>query len=143
MWALVVEDDLTTSAGIEMVLRASGHACDTTDLGSTALEFGRVYDYDVILLDLMLPDVAGLEVLRRLRESKVDTPVIIVTGLGDVDDRVRGLEQGADDYLVKPFENSELVGRTEAIVARASAHRVRSARKGRVTMLSEQTGPRD
>ena len=143
MWALVVEDDLSTSAGIEMILRASGHACDTTDLGSTALEFGRVYDYDVILLDLMLPDVGGLDVLRRLRESMVDTPVIIVSGLDAVDDRVRGLEHGADDYLVKPFENSELVSRTEAIVARTSGRRVRSSRKGRVTMLSEQTGPRD
>ncbi len=81
MRVLLVEDDSATAASIEMMLRAEGFICDTTDLGEDGLEIGKLYDYDIIILDLMLPDIDGYEVLRRLRAARVRTPILILSGL--------------------------------------------------------------
>jgi two-component system cell cycle response regulator CtrA len=97
---------------------ASGLNVYTTDLGEEGIDLGKLYDYDIILLDLNLPDMSGYEVLRSLRVSKVKTPILILTGLGGIEDKVRGLGFGADDYMTKPFHKDELVARIYAIVIR-------------------------
>jgi DNA-binding response OmpR family regulator len=93
----------------------------TTDLGEEGVELGKLYDYDVILLDLNLPDMSGYEVPKTLRINKVSTPVLILSGLAGIDDKVRGLGFGADDYMTKPFHKDELVARIHAIVRRSKS----------------------
>src|SRR6201993_2388006 len=115
MRVLLVEDDAATAASIKMMLVRENFICDTTDLGEDGLEMGKLYDYDIILLDLMLPDIDGYEVLRRLRISRVRTPILIVSGLVTLDHKVQGLNLGADDFLPKPFDRRELIARIQAI----------------------------
>ena len=122
MRVLLVEDDPTTSQSIEMMLSTAGMVLDTTDMGEEGLEIGKLYDYDIIILDLMLPDMDGYEVLRRLRASKVETPVLILSGLTESEEKVKGLGTGADDYLIKPFNKDELIARINAIVRRSKGH---------------------
>ena len=122
MRVLLVEDDSATSQSIEMMLRSEGYICDTTDMGEDGLEISKLYDYDIIVLDLMLPDIDGYEVLRRLRAARVKTPILILSGLSGLDDKIKGLGFGADDYLTKPFDRRELVARIQAIVRRAKGH---------------------
>ena len=122
MRVLLVEDDSTTAQFIEMMLRTEGYVCDTTDMGEDGLEIGKLYDYDIIILDLMLPDIDGYEVLRRLRAARVQTPILILSGLTGLNDRIKGLAVGADDYLTKPFDKRELVARIQAIVRRSKGH---------------------
>jgi two-component system cell cycle response regulator CtrA len=104
------------------MLRSEGYVCDTTDMGEDGLEIGKLYDYDIIILDLMLPDIDGYEVLRRLRAARVQTPTLILSGLTGLDDKIKGLGVGADDYLTKPFDKRELVARIQAIVRRSKGH---------------------
>ncbi len=122
MRVLLVEDDTTMTKGIELMLVSEGFVCDTTDLGEDGLEIGKLYDYDIILLDLMLPDIDGYEVLRRLRAAKVRTPILILSGLNAPAKKIKGLGFGADDYLTKPFDKGELVARIQAIVRRSKGH---------------------
>jgi two-component system cell cycle response regulator CtrA len=122
MRVLLVEDDLTTQQSIQMMLESVGMIVDTSDLGEDGLEIGKLYEYDIILLDIMLPDMDGFEVLRRLRDSRVDTPVLILSGLGESENKVKGLSSGADDYLTKPFDKAELLARIQAIIRRSAGH---------------------
>ena len=122
MRVLLVEDDPTTQQSIKMMLETTGMIVDTTDLGEDGLEIGKLYEYDIILLDIMLPDMDGFEVLRRLRDSRVDTPVLILSGLGEAENKVKGLSTGADDYLTKPFDKAELIARIQAIIRRSAGH---------------------
>ena len=122
MRVLLVEDDPTTQQSIKMMLEASNMVVDATDLGEDGLEIGKLYDYDIIVLDLMLPDIDGIEVLRRLRDSRVETPVLILSGLTEAENKVKGLGSGADDYLTKPFNKEELIARIQAIVRRSQGH---------------------
>jgi len=122
MRVLLVEDDSATAQSIEMMLRSEGYVCDTTDMGEDGLEIGKLYDYDIIILDLILPDIDGYEVLRRLRAARVQTPTLILSGLTGLDDKIKGLGVGADDYLTKPFDKRELVARIQAIVRRSKGH---------------------
>jgi len=134
MRVLIVEDDTATSASIELVLKAEGFICDTTDLGEDGLEIGKLYDYDIIVLDLMLPDIDGYEVLRRLRAARVRTPILILSGLGELDHKIKGLGFGADDFLTKPFDKRELVARIHAIIRRAKGHSESIIRTGRFSV---------
>ena len=121
MRVLLVEDDPTTERGVELMLGAEGFNIYTTDLGEEGLDLGKLYDYDIILLDLNLPDMHGYEVLKKLRLAKVETPILILSGMREVDDKVKGLVFGAD-YLTKPFDKTELVARINAIVRRSKGH---------------------
>jgi len=134
MRVLLVEDDPTTSKSIEMMLSSAGMVLDTTDLGEDGLEIGKLYDYDIIVLDLMLPDIDGYEVLRRLRAAKVETPVLILSGLTESEQKVKGLGTGADDYLTKPFNKNELVARIHAIVRRSKGHSESIIRTGKLSV---------
>src|ERR1700744_330437 len=122
MRVLLVEDDTSVAKSIELMLQAEGFICDTTDLGEDGLEIGKIYDYDIIILDLMLPDIDGYEVLRRLRSARVSTPILILSGLSELDNKIKGLGFGADDYLTKPFDRRELVARIHAIIRRSKGH---------------------
>jgi two-component system, cell cycle response regulator CtrA len=122
MRVLLIEDDRTIAQSIELMLNSESFKVYTTDLGEEGIDLGKLYDYDIILLDLNLPDMSGYKVLRSLRVSKVKTPILILTGLGGIEDKVRGLGFGADDYMTKPFHKDELVARIHAIVRRSKGH---------------------
>ena len=122
MRVLLIEDDPATAQSIELMLKSEGFNVFTTDLGEEGVDLGKLYDYDIILLDLNLPDMSGYEVLRSLRVSKIRTPILILSGLAGIEDKVRGLGFGADDYMTKPFHNDELVARIQAIVRRSKGH---------------------
>ena len=134
MRVLLVEDDSSTAKSIELMLHSEGFIVDTTDLGEDGLEIGKLYDYDIILLDLMLPDIDGYEVLRRLRQSRVNTPILILSGLSELDHKIKGLGFGADDYLTKPFDKRELIARIQAIVRRSKGHSDSVIKTGRLTV---------
>ncbi len=134
MRVLLIEDDSATAASIEMMLKSEGFICDTTDLGEDGLEIGKLYDYDIIVLDLMLPDIDGYEVLRRLRAARVRTPILILSGLAELDNKIKGLGFGADDFLAKPFDRRELIARIQAIVRRAKGHSESLIRTGKLTV---------
>jgi two-component system, cell cycle response regulator CtrA len=122
MRVLLVEDDTSTAKSIELMLKSEGYIVDITDLGEDGLEIGKIYEYDIIILDLMLPDMDGYEVLKRLRAAKVETPILILSGLTELDNKLKGLGFGADDYLTKPFDKRELIARIQAIVRRSQGH---------------------
>jgi two-component system cell cycle response regulator CtrA len=122
MRVLLIEDDIAISQSIELMLTAEDFVVYTTDLGEEGFELGKLYDYDIILLDLNLPDMSGHDVLKSLRQSKISTPVLVLSGLAGIEDKVRSLGFGADDYLTKPFHKDELVARIHAIVRRSKGH---------------------
>ncbi len=122
MRVLVIEDDQATAKTLQLSLKSEGFVCDTTAIGEDGLEIARHYEYDLIILDLMLPDIDGYEILRRLRAVRVATPVLILSGLADIDDKIKGLGFGADDYITKPFNKEEVVARVRAIIRRSQGH---------------------
>jgi len=122
MRVLLIEDDSATAQSIELMLKSESFNVYTTDLGEEGIDLGKIYDYDIILLDLNLPDMSGFEVLRSLRVSKVKTPILILSGLAGIGDKVKGFGFGADDYMTKPFHKDELVARIHAIVRRSKGH---------------------
>ena len=122
MRVLLIEDDASIAASIELMLKSESFNTYTTDLGEEGIDLGKLYDYDIILLDLTLPDMSGYEVLRNLRVAKVKTPILILSGMASIEDKVKGLGFGADDYLTKPFHKDELVARIHAIVRRSKGH---------------------
>ncbi|HEY2048757.1 MAG TPA: response regulator transcription factor [Caulobacteraceae bacterium] len=118
MKLLVVEDDRETGAYLKRGLSEAGHTVDVAENGREGLFLAAGEAYDVVVLDRMLPQIEGMTVLRTLRASGVRTPVLLLTALGGIDDRVEGLEAGADDYLVKPFAMAELLARINALARR-------------------------
>lgn len=138
MRLLLIEDDVVMSKTLQGMLRSEGFVCDTAALGEDGLEILKLYDYDLILLDLMLPDIDGYEVLKRLRSSNVRTPILILSGLQGIDDKVKGLGFGADDYLTKPFNKSELLARAHAIIRRAHGHSESIIKLGRLVINLHQ-----
>jgi two-component system, cell cycle response regulator CtrA len=122
MRVLLIEDDSATAQSIELMLKSESFIIYTADLGEEGIDLGKLYDYDIILLDLNLPDMSGFEVLRSLRISRVKTPILILSGLTGIEDKVSGLGFGADDYMTKPFHKGELVARIHAIVRRSKGH---------------------
>ena len=122
MRVLLVEDDPTTSKSIEMMLSHANLNVYSTDLGEESVDLAKLYDYDLILLDLNLPDMTGHEVLRQLRVARIDTPILILSGADDIENKLKGFGFGADDYLTKPFHREELVARIHAIIRRSKGH---------------------
>ncbi len=122
MRILLVEDDPTTSKSIEMMLQNANLNVYATDLGEEGVDLAKLYDYDLILLDLNLPDMTGHEVLRQLRVAKVETPILILSGTDDTESKLKGFGFGADDYMTKPFHRQELIARIHAIVRRSKGH---------------------
>jgi two-component system, cell cycle response regulator CtrA len=134
MRVLLIEDDAATAKSIELMLSGEGFNVYTTDLGEEGLDLGKLYDYDIILLDIGLPDMHGYDVLKKLRVAKVGTPILILSGQNEVDTKVQGLGFGADDYLTKPFHREELVARINAIVRRSKGHSQSVIRTGRLAV---------
>src|SRR5437879_9593418 len=122
MRVLLIEDDRTIAQSIELMLKSESVNLYITHLGEEGIDLGKLYDYDIILLDLNLPDMSGFEVLRSLRVSKVKTPILILSSIAGIEDKVHGLGFGADDYMTKPFHKDELVARIHAIVRRSKGH---------------------
>ena len=134
MRILLVEDDPATSRSIELMLTHANLNVYCTDLGEEGVDLAKLYDYDLILLDLNLPDMHGHEVLRQLRVSRIDTPILILTGSDDTESKIKGFGFGADDYLTKPFHREELVARIHAIIRRSKGHAQSVIRTGQVTV---------
>jgi two-component system, cell cycle response regulator CtrA len=122
MRVLLIEDDSATAHSIELMLKSESFNVYATDLGEEGIDLGKLYDYDIVLLDLNLPDMSGFEVLRSLRVSKIKTPILILSGFSGIENKVKGLGLGADDYMTKPFHKGELVARIHAIVRRSQGH---------------------
>ena len=134
MRVLLVEDDPTTSRSIELMLSHANLNVYCTDLGEEGIDLAKLYDYDLILLDLNLPDMNGHEVLRQLRLARVDTPILILSGSDDTDNKIKGFGFGADDYLTKPFHREELVARIHAIIRRSKGHSQSIIRTGKISV---------
>jgi two-component system cell cycle response regulator CtrA len=134
MRVLLIEDDSAVAQSIELMLKSESFNIYTTDLGEEGIDLGKIYDYDIILLDLNLPDMSGFEVLRGLRVSKVAAPILILSGLAGVEDKVRGLGFGADDYMTKPFHKDELIARIHALVRRSRGHAQSTIQTGDLTV---------
>ena len=134
MRILLVEDDPTTSRSIELMLTHANLNVYCTDLGEDGIDLAKLYDYDLILLDLNLPDMSGHEVLRQLRQSRVETPILILSGSDDTESKIKGFGFGADDYLTKPFHREELVARIHAIIRRSKGHSQSIIKTGRVNV---------
>ena len=118
MRILVVEDEIKMAKVIASALKREGHAIDTSYSGAEGLAMAESEPYDLIVLDRMLPEVEGVEIVKKLRESNISTPVILLTALGTIKDKTTGLDSGADDYLVKPFSIDELISRVRALLRR-------------------------
>jgi two-component system cell cycle response regulator CtrA len=131
---LLIEDDRAVARSIELILKAEGFNVYATDLGEEGVDLGKIYDYDLILLDLSLPDMSGMEVLRTLRVGKIDTPVMILSGSSEIETKVKTLGGGADDYMTKPFHREELVARIHAVVRRSKGHAQSVIRTGEIAV---------
>ncbi|PWR19025.1 response regulator transcription factor CtrA [Zavarzinia compransoris] len=134
MRVLLIEDDPQLSKSIELMLGSDGLNVYATDLGEEGLDLGKLYDYDIILLDLNLPDMSGFDVLKKLRAARVNTPILILTGISGIDSKVKGLGFGADDYVTKPFHKEELIARIHAIVRRSKGHSQSQIVTGRMSV---------
>ncbi len=134
MRILLVDDDEVATRGIELMLQAQGFVVYSTDLGEDAIDLAKTYDYDLILLDLNLPDISGLDVLRKLRVGKVDTPIMFLSGTAEIDTKVKSFSGGADDYMTKPFDKTELVARIQAVVRRSKGHAQSVIKTGNITL---------
>jgi two-component system, cell cycle response regulator CtrA len=134
MRVLLIEDDSSMARSIELMLRSEGFNVYTTELGEEGIDLGKLYDYDLIVLDLLLPDMSGFEVLKTLRLAKVQTPILILSGNAIVESKVKALGFGADDYMTKPFHKDELVARIQAVVRRSKGHSQSIITTGKLTV---------
>ncbi len=134
MRVLLVEDDPTTSRSIELMLSHANLNVYATDLGEEGIDLAKLYDYDLILLDLNLPDMTGHDVLRQLRLARIETPILILSGADDTESKIRGFGFGADDYMTKPFHREELVARIHAIIRRSKGHAQSVIRTGKIAV---------
>jgi len=134
MRVLLIEDDNTVASALELMLSAEGFNVYSTDLGEEGLDLGKSYDYDLICLDLNLPDMHGFDVLKKLRMGRVETPVLILSGISELDSKVRAFAMGADEYLTKPFHKVELVARINAVIRRSKGHAESVIRIGKIAV---------
>ena len=134
MRVLLIEDDPATAQSIELMLKSESFNVFTTDLGEEGVDLGKLYDYDIIILDLQLPDMSGFDVLKQLRVNKISTPILILSGSTQVENKVKGLGVGADDYMTKPFHKDELIARVHAVVRRSKGHSQSVIQTGKLTV---------
>jgi two-component system cell cycle response regulator CtrA len=134
MRLLLIEDNDIEANATRLVLEAEGFTVDIAATGEDGLSLARTYDFSLIILDVMLPDLEGHGVLRQLRDARIPTPVLMLSGLAELDHKIRGLGLGADDYLTKPFEREELVARIHAIVRRSQGHAQSQVDVGRLSI---------
>jgi two-component system cell cycle response regulator CtrA len=134
MRVLLIEDEATTAKAIELMLAAEGLTVCKTASGDEGVDLGMLYDYDIILLDLNLPDLHGYDVLKKLRVAKVQTPVLVVSGVSDMETKVSSFSFGADDYVTKPFDRAELIARIHAVVRRSQGHSHSIIRTGKLSV---------
>ncbi len=137
MRGLLIEDDNTAARATALVLRTGGTVVDQADTGEEALELVRRYDYDFVVLDLMLPDMEGYEVVRRMRAARIEVPIMILSGLTRSQAKVKALGAGADDFVCKPFDSTELLARMQAIVRRSKGFSQPTLRIGQLTLNLE------
>ena len=134
MRILLVEDDRTIARGIGFVLQQARMVVDTAETGAEALELSKLYDYDAIIMDVMLPDAEGFDIVRRMRNAKNVAPILMLSGQSKAEHKIKGLNAGADDYLAKPFDQNELVARLQAIVRRSKGFAHSRLEVGGITM---------
>jgi two-component system cell cycle response regulator CtrA len=130
----LIEDDSAMAQSIELMLKSEGFNVYTTDLGEEGVDLGKLYDYDIIILDLQLPDMSGFDVLKQLRVNKISTPILILSGSTQIENKVKGLGFGADDYMTKPFHKDELIARVHAVVRRSKGHSQSVIQTGKLTV---------
>ena len=136
----MIEDDPATSKSIELMLGHANFNVYTTDLGAEGIDLAKLYDYDLILLDLVLPDINRHDFLRQLRVARIDTPILILSGETNTENKMRGFGSGADDYLTKPFHREELLARIHAIILRPRGHSQSIIKTGDIEVnLDEKT----
>jgi two-component system, cell cycle response regulator CtrA len=134
MRVLIASVDFYAATSIRLILAKEKVMCDTTDLGEDGLQMARLYEYDIILLDLMLPGTEGYTTLQRLRAAGVCAPILILSRPGELDQRLKFLRSGADDFLIKPFDSRELIARIQAIVRRSNGHSESAIRTGKLVV---------
>lgn len=134
MRVLLIEDDSAMARSIELMLRSDGLHVYTTDLGEEGIDLGKLYDYDIIVLDLSLPDMNGIDVLKAMRVAKIRAPILILSGNAIVETKIKALKYGADDYLTKPFHKDELVARIQAVVRRSKGHSQATVSTGKLSV---------
>src|SRR5689334_5265319 len=134
MRVLLVEKDALGARSLSHLLRSGGAVLDHTETGEEALELAKHYDYDIVVLDLLLPEAAGYDVLRRMRTARIETPVLILSGLSRPEAKVKALSLGADDVLGKPFDTAELLARMQAVIRRSKGFGQASLRVGPLTL---------
>ena len=134
MRILLIEDDPSTAESIELMLKKADLNTYVTDSGEEGIELAKLYDYDILILDLSLPDIDGYEVLRKLRLARIETPTLILSGMDGAESKIKGFGCGADDYLTKPFNREELVARIHAIVRRSKGHAQSIIRTGKIAV---------
>ena len=134
MRILLAEDDRSVARGISFVLQQAKMVVDTAETGAEALELAKLYDYDAIVMDVMLPDAEGFDIVRRLRSGKNTAPILMLSAQGRAEAKIKGLQCGADDYLSKPFDQNELVARLQAIIRRSKGFSHSRLEVGGITM---------
>jgi two-component system cell cycle response regulator CtrA len=137
MRVLLVEDDPNISRLVGLILTKAGMTIYATDLGEEGIDLAKYHDFDLIVLDLNLPDMNGHDVVRRIRLERIDTPILILSGTDETESKLKGFGLGADDYMIKPFENKELVARIFAIIRRSKGHSESIIRTGKVSVNLE------
>ncbi len=134
MRVLLVEDDAIAARGISLMLKANHIVVDVAQTGEEAVEIVKRYDYDVVVLDLMLPDMEGYEVVRQMRSARLDVPVLVLSGLSQPDAKVKAFRTGADDFISKPFDKSEFLARIHAVVRRSKGYSQPTLRVGNLEL---------
>ena len=134
MRVLLIEDDSVTARSIELMFRSERFDVCVSQVGAEGSDLAKLYDYDIILLDLVLADMSGYEVLRTLRVARIKTPILVLSGLASTKDKVKALGLGADDYLTKPFHKAELIARIRAVVRRSQGHALSVVQSGDLTV---------
>ena len=134
MRVLLIEDDSVTAQSIELMFRSESFDVCVSHGGAEGADLAKLYDYDIILLDLVLADVSGYEVLRTLRAARIKTPILVLSGLAAIKDKVKAFGLGADDYMTKPFHKNELIARIRAVVRRSQGYAVSVVQSGDLTV---------